>query len=55
MAFEFSRAQARPSLSHFLKPIDPDAKLWTSSQAPCLPVTCHAPCNDDNGVQPMKQ
>jgi hypothetical protein len=34
----------------FLLPADPDVELSAPSPAPCLSLSCHASCYDDNGL-----
>jgi hypothetical protein len=50
VGFEVSDAQARPSVSLILLPVDAHIKLSATSRAPCLPVFCHASQNDNNGL-----
>ena len=50
VGFEFSDDQARPNVTLFLLPDDPDIKLPATSLAPCLPACHHASCHDNNGL-----
>jgi hypothetical protein len=34
----------------FLLPAHPDVEVSATSLAPCLPVCCHASCQDNNGL-----
>ena len=47
---DVSNAQARPSFSIFLLPMDPNVELSTTSSAPWLPVCHDAPCHDEKGL-----
>ena len=40
MGFVVSNSQARPTISLFMLPVDPDLELSTTSLGPCLPA-CH--------------
>jgi hypothetical protein len=50
MSVEVSKVQAQSNDSLFLLLADPDVELLASSTSPCLPVCCHAPYHDDNGL-----
>jgi hypothetical protein len=43
MGFGVSDAQARPSVTLFLLPMNPDVELSAPSPARCLLVQCHVP------------
>jgi hypothetical protein len=50
VGFEVSEAQARPSVTLFLLPADPDVGLSAISTASSLPSCCHVFYHDDNGL-----
>ena len=39
-----------PDLISHPPPASPDVELSTTSAVPCLPVCCHAPRHDNNGL-----
>jgi hypothetical protein len=45
--FEISKDHAKPRVSFFLLPVDPDVGLSATFLAPCLPM-CHVSCFVDN-------
>jgi hypothetical protein len=51
VGFGVSNAQARPSVSVFLLPVDPDVELSATSPAPCLPACQHVSCLADIGLK----
>jgi hypothetical protein len=48
--FEVSKAQARPSVSLFLLPTDPDVELSATSPTSCVPACHHVSHHNDNGL-----
>jgi len=50
VGFEVSEAQARPCLTLFLLPPDPDVELSSNCPAPCLPSYCLASHYDETGL-----
>lgn len=50
VGFGVSKAQARPSGSLFLLPVDPDIELSANSPTPHLPEYHHSPRHNDNGL-----